>query len=102
MNLTHNNHINFGVGEVVGASKRLDILKKGYIPQDVSCSSIKALFHNTALYTVRRENHVGYTNILKWDEIQQRCYNRGVNASKAYFDYMMDYLPKGEKLNISS
>ena len=72
----------------------LDILEKNYTPEEILFSELKQLFHNTALYAVQPENHVKYTNIKQWFDIQQRCFNRGVNVSKTFINYMMQYLPK--------
>ena len=87
-------HIQFEKGKRLGATHRLDVLEKGFVSEEIPLSSLELLFHNTALFTVQSENHVKYTNIKKWFEIQQRCVNRGINASKAYFDYILKFLPK--------
>lgn len=84
----------FEKGKYIGATSRLDILEKNYVPEEIPFSDLKLLFHNTALYTVQPENHVRYYNIKKWPEIQQRCFNKGVNASKAFLDYILQFLPK--------
>lgn len=77
-----------------GATSRLNIIEKGYEYERLPFSTLESLFHNTALFTVQPENHVSYANVCKWFEIQQRCINRGINASKAYFEYILKYLPK--------
>ena len=77
-----------------GASTRLDSLVKNFVPEEVPFSTLQSLLHNTALYTVQPENKVRYYNISKWSKKQQRCFNKGVNATKAYFDYMLQYIPK--------
>ena len=87
-------HIQFERGKKLGATNRLNILEKGFIPEELPVSSLDMLFTNTAYYTVQAENKVKYTNIRRWGDIQQRCFNRGINASKAYFDYIMKFLPK--------
>ncbi len=87
-------HVDFEKGKKRGASSRLDILKKNYVEEYLPFSSLKMLFHNTALFTLQPENLVKYTNKKSWNEIQQRCFNRGVNASKAYLNYILEYLPK--------
>ena len=87
-------HSFFEKTKPLGASSRLDILEKGYEFERLPFSNLESLFHNTALFTVQPENHVSYANICKWFEIQQRCINRGINASKAYFEYILKYLPK--------
>ena len=87
-------HNMFEKGKKLGATSRLDILEKNYMPEEIPFSNLKQLFHNTALYTVQPENKVKYTNIKQWFGIQQRCFNRGVNVSKTFINYMMQYLPK--------
>ena len=84
----------FEKGVKLGASSKLDLLTKNYVYEEVPFSNLKMLLHNTALYTVQPENSVRYYNIGRWQEIQQRCFNKGVNATKAFFDYMLRYLPK--------
>ena len=90
-------HINFECGLGVGASWKLDKLKANHTPEELPFSTLKMLFHNTALFTVQEENKVKYKNLGRWPEIQQRCYDRGVNASKAYLDYILQYLPQEPK-----
>lgn len=87
-------HTDFERGKKRGASSRLDILKKNYEYERLPFSTLEMLFHNTALYTIQPENHVNYLNKRKWSEIQQRCFNRCVNVSKMYFEYILQYLPK--------
>lgn len=87
-------HMMFEKGEKVGANARLDELKKNYVFEKLPVSTITALFHNTALHSVQPENLVTYTNLKDWFSIQSRCYNRSVNASKAYLDWMIKHLPK--------
>jgi hypothetical protein len=87
-------HIQFEKGKKLGASSRHPELLKGYIYEYLPFSSLESLFHNTALFSVQPENLVGYNNILKWAKIQQNCFNRAINATKAYFDYILKFLPK--------
>ena len=87
-------HCMFEKTKPFGASCRLNLLERGYVYEYLPFSSLKSLFHNTALFTVQPENHVSYINIRDWFKIQQRCINRGINASIAYFEYIMKYLPK--------
>ena len=65
-----------------------------YVKEEIPFSNIASLLHNTALYTVQPENHVSYSNKKLWPKIQQRTFNRGVNATKAYFEYVFSKLPK--------
>lgn len=87
-------HFLFEKSKKFGASNKTEELLKNYNPQEISFSSIEALFHNTALFAAEKENRVNYDNIKKWLGIQQRCFNRSVNATRAYFDYMLQHLPK--------
>jgi len=87
-------HLQFERGKKLGASSRLNILEKGYVYEELPVTSLESLLNNTAYYAVQPENRVKYTNVKKWFEIQQRCVNRGINASKAYFDFILKYLPK--------
>lgn len=87
-------HTQFERGKVHGASSKLDELTKNYVYERLPFSNLTTLFHNTALFSVQPENKVTYTNVKKWGEIQQNCFNRAVNATKTYFDYMMQFLPK--------
>lgn len=87
-------HNLFEKGKNIGASSRLDVLEKNYVYEEIPISSIKSLLHNNALFTVQPENLVKYRNYKKWPEIQQRCYDRSVNSTKAFFDYIMQYLPE--------
>ena len=89
-------HIAFERGKNLGATSRLSELRENYTPEELPFSSLEMLFNNTALFSVQPENRVKYTNINSWADIQQRCYDRGVNASKAYLDYILQYLPKTE------
>ncbi len=87
-------HTAFEKGKSHGASSKLDTLKTNYTQEDIPLSTLPMLLHNTALYSVQPENRVGYDNVNKWDEIQQRCFDRSTNATKTYFNYILDYLPK--------
>lgn len=84
----------FEKGRKVGASSRLDVLTKNYKEEELPFSNVKSLLHNTALYSVQPENKVEYHNIKKWPEIQQRCFDRSINASKAFLNYILQFLPK--------
>lgn len=86
-------HIQFERGKKLGASSRLDILEANYKPEEIPFTSLEMLFHNTALFTVQPENHVSYTNVRRWAEIQQRCVNRAINATKAYFEHILPKIP---------
>ena len=77
-----------------GVTEKTDLLLKNYKYEDIPFSTLASLFHNTALYTVQTDNLVRYHNIKKWPGIQQRCFDRSINATKAYFDYILQYLPK--------
>lgn len=85
-------HILFEKGKKVGATNRLDALTNNYKAEYIPFSNLKSLFHNTALHTLQPENLVKYRNIFKWSNIQQRCFDRSVNASKAYLDHALQYL----------
>ncbi|MBR6126737.1 hypothetical protein IKQ21_03545 [bacterium] len=87
-------HKDFERGKKFGASSRLPFLINHYIKEEIPFSNLASLLHNTALYTVQPENHVSYSNKKLWPKIQQRTFNRGVNATKAYFDYVFSKLPK--------
>jgi hypothetical protein len=96
-------HVAFERGKYFGAASRLSELQANYTYEEIPFSSIEMLFHNTALFTVQPENQVTYTNINDWDGIQQRCYDRCVNVTKAYLDYILQYLPKeSEPLNVDT
>lgn len=56
--------------------------------------NIKSLFHNLALYSAQPENHVRYTNIKEWSGIQDRTIAKGINATRVYFEYMLQFIPK--------
>lgn len=86
-------HKRFEVGKKVGATERLPILREQYVPEEIPFSNIKSLFHNTALFSVQPENHVSYTNVRDWPEIQQRCYDRSVNVTKAFLEYILQFFP---------
>ena len=86
-------HLAFETGEKHGATPRLDVLRANYTPEEIPFTSLEMLFHNTALYSVQPENHVTYLNVSSWADIQQRCYDRGVNVSKTYLDYILQYMP---------
>jgi len=85
-------HKMFEKGRKLGATSRLDILTENYKPEELHFSTLKSLFHNTALFTLQPENLVKYRNIYKWFGIQQRCFDRSVNASKAYLDHALQYM----------
>lgn len=87
-------HTDFERGEKRGATARLDILRANFTPEVLPFSTLKMLFHNTALFTVQPENLVRPFNKRKWPEIQQRCFDRCVNATKVYMDYILQYMPK--------
>ena len=87
-------HISFERGKKYGVSSRLNFLVNHFIPEDIHFSNLKSLFHNTALYTVQTENHVPYSNKKLSPKIAQRTFNRGVNASKAYFEYIFSKFPQ--------
>ncbi len=90
-------HIAFERGKKLGASSRLKDLKQGFEPEELPFSTLKMLFHNTALFSVQPENHVKYSNKKQWAQIQQRCFNRGINATKAYMDYILEKFPNKNK-----
>lgn len=85
-------HIAFERGKYLGATNRLNILEKGYIQENIPFSNLKSLFENTALFTVQPENQVKYRNVYKWKDIQQRCFNRSTNSSKAYIEHALQYI----------
>ena len=85
-------HILFERGKKVGTTNRLDTLLKNYKSEEIPFSNLKSLFHNTALFTLQPENLVNYLNIYKWAGIQQRCFDRSVNASKAYLNRALHYI----------
>ena len=87
-------HTMFERGKCIGASSRLDILSQNFTKEDLPFSTLKMLFHNNALFSVQPENHVNYFNISKWPAIQQRCYDRSVNSTRVFLDYMLQFLPK--------
>ena len=87
-------HLAFEKGSKVGATPRLDILRENYTPEEIPFTSLEMLFHNTALFTAQPENHVSYMNVSSWAEIQQRCYDRGVNVSKTYLEYILQFKPE--------
>ena len=85
-------HMLFEKGKKIGATGKLDKLTQNYKYEELTFSTLKSLFHNTALFTLQPENLVKYRNIFRWNGIQQRCFNRSVNASKAYLDHALKYL----------
>lgn len=87
-------HMMFEKGKINGANSRLEEFAKGYTEENLSYPNLETLFHNTALHSVRKENKVGYDNIKDWKNIQQRSYNRSVNATKVYLEHMLKYLPE--------
>ena len=101
-------HIQFEKGKKLGASSKLDILIDNYKFEDMSPSSnistkkedipkiVEMLFHNTALFSAQPWNQVKYRNFMKWPEIQQRSFDKGVNATRAYLDLILPYAPKSE------
>lgn len=94
-------HHMFERGKKYGASNRSSELLENYKDGDVHFNSLEQLFHNTALFAVQKENQVNYDNIKEWFSIQQRCFNRSIDATKAYFDYMLKHLPIKNKLQTS-
>jgi hypothetical protein len=78
----------------VGMPSNLANLHDNYSPEEIPFSSLEFLFHNTALYSVQTENHVTYKNAGEWPAISQRCYDRSVNVTEAYLDYILQYYPK--------
>ena len=93
-------HVKFEKGEFIGASSRLQILKKQYSPEKLKFSNLQVLFYNTALFSSRPENKVKYTNKNEWFGIQQRCFNRGVDASREFFKFILRYLPAKNGLKL--
>ena len=87
-------HIAFERGKRFGATSRLETLVGNLVREDVPFSTLKMLFHNTALFTVQPENLVRYYNVHKWAGIQQRCFNRSVNATAAYMNHVLQFMPK--------
>ena len=95
-------HTAFERGKKIGATDRLAELKANYTPEEIPFSSLEMLFHNTALFTVQPENHVSYGNKAEWANIQQRCYDRSVNVSKVYLDYILQFIPKESSAKIQT
>ena len=110
-------HRLFERGKHIGTNDRLDILKKNYkyekLPfamlaqtfhdiqrksqiEELPLNILAGFFHNNALFSVQTENQVRYNNFSKWKGIQQRCFDRSVNSTKAYFEYIMRYIPKAK------
>jgi len=87
-------HKEFEKGKKYGASTHLGILEQNYIPEEIPFDTLKKLLHENALFTIQKENQVKRANRNLWGEIQQRCFNRGVNSTKSYLDYILKYLPK--------
>ena len=86
-------HTSFEKGKKYGASSRLKQLTNDYTYEEIPFNSLKSLLHNTALFSVQSENQVNYLNKKSWYEIQSRCFNRSVNVSKAYLDYILQFIP---------
>jgi len=90
-------HILFEKGKNLGTTAKLDELKKSYNPNTVEFSGFEALLRDTAMHSVRKENRVGYDNISRWGEIQQRCVHKGIDVTKAYLQEMFKFLPATNK-----
>lgn len=97
-------HMMFEKGNKIGTNARLDELAKDYKYENLTCPNLETLFHKTALHSVKEENKVGYDNIKEWKGIQQRSYNQSVNATKAYLEHILKYIPQesSNKIDIVS
>lgn len=87
-------HRKFERGKSIGASSRLSVLKGNYSPTKLRFANLERLFFDTAFYSCNPKNKVKIINLSKWAEIQQRCFNRGIDASREFFDYMLPFCPK--------
>ena len=87
-------HKDFEKGKKYGVRTRLPFLIDHYVKEEIPFSNLASLLHNTALYTVQPENHASYSNKKLWPRIEQRTFNRGVNATVAYFEYIFAKLPR--------
>ena len=87
-------HCWFEKSKKYGAKYKSDVFIKNHKPEEIPVSSLAALLHNNALFTVQPENLVRYHNMKSWHNIQQRCFDRSLNSTKAYFKEVLKLLPK--------
>lgn len=86
-------HYMFERGLINGAKGKTGKFLESYTPTELPLLSLKQLFQDAAMFAVQKENRVGYDNIRKWARIQQNCFNRSVDVTRSYFDYMLKFLP---------
>lgn len=83
-------HKNFECGEKYGATPALDKLADGYKPdKNLHFSSLIDLFVSTAEFSQKPRFQVSRFNKRDWFKIQQECFNRGVDASREFFEKML-------------
>ena len=79
-------HKNFERGKIMGAATKTSELAANYKPLNLKIDSLNELFLSTTAYSQRPYFKVSRFNKYKWPEIQQHCFNRGVDASRCFFE----------------
>ena len=85
-------HRMFEKGKKCGEVANLGKLKENYTYEKLEYNpkDKNELLMDTARYSSSPQNKVKYTNKSKWPEIQQNCFDKTVNATKAYLNYMLE------------
>lgn len=85
----YNIHKEFETGKKYGATPALKKLLAGYMPENLEYNSLIDLFVSTAEFSQRPEFKVKKYNKSDWFNIQQRCFNRGVDATREFFNKLL-------------
>lgn len=82
-------HKDFEIGKKYGATPALKDLLAGYAPENIEYSSLIDLFVRTAEFSQRPEFKIKSSNKSDWFNIQQQCFNRGVDATREFFNKLL-------------
>ena len=80
-------HKNFERGEKYGTAQNIKELIAEYEPESLNTEDVRKIFLDTARFSSRFK--VSRFNKRDWFKIQQECFNRGVDASREFFEKML-------------
>ncbi len=82
-------HREFERGEKFGANLHLAEFKQEYQPKTINFTTLVDLFKDTADFSQNPELQVNSSNKKEWKNIQQICFNRGVDATTLLFNKLL-------------
>lgn len=84
--LDYRTHVRFEKDSVYGATPHLDELRKNYTAHQMPFTSYESLFLEVARFSQLPEFKITPFNKSKWFDIQQQCFNVGVDSSTTFLE----------------